>query len=145
MTQPAQYVDVLTTLTESGKARAGLKGNFAYQRKDVAIRVDPDGEELATTLRLAKKFLSGLEGYDARAKQKVAEEMLQNYNDNWRQEHDPVLTANQFIQKLTLVGMSFLGSDSVDFSYDDADMFAGHSLIPQSFDGETFTYVRMYG
>lgn len=143
------YLDVLKNLVESknskGETEGTLEGGFNYQGNEVTVCVDPDSEELDVTMWLAEKFLTSLEIYEAKAKAKLLEDMFEQYNDDWRQEDQPKLTKDEFIQKLTLVHIWFLGSDSVDFMYSDDGMFGGHSLIPQSFDGENFTYVQMYG
>lgn len=143
------YTEILTKLTETrkpnGEPDGTLEGKFTFQGAEVSVCIDPDDEEIDVTKWLAEKFLSDLETYEAKAKARLFEEMFDQYNENWRQEGEPVLTKEQFLQNLTLVHIWFLGSDSVDFMYSDGDMFGGHSLIPQSFDGETFTYVQMYG
>lgn len=143
------YIDVLENLVESkntkGEPDGALEGRFKYKGNDVTVCVDPDDEDIDVTLWLAKKFLSKLEEYQAKAKNKLLEEMFDQYNEDWRQQNEPLLTKEEFLDKLTLVHIWFLGSDSVDFMYSDDGMFGGHSLIPQSFDGENFTYVQMYG
>lgn len=143
------YLDVLKNLVESRNSKeeteGALEGRFNYQGNEVTVCVDPDSDKLDETMWLAEKFLTNLEGYEAKAKAKIHQDMFEQYNDDWCQEDQPKLTKDEFLQNLTLVHIWFLGSDSVDFMYSDGGMFGGHSLIPQSFDGENFTYLQMYG
>ena len=143
------YNEVLKKLVESknskGEPEGSLEGKFKYHGTEVTVCVDPDEEEIEVTMWLANKFLSNLEEYEANAKTKLLDEMFDQYNEEWRQEDEPVLSKEEFLKNLTLVHIWFLGSDSVDFMYSDGGMFGGHSLIPQCFDGEKFTYVQMYG
>ncbi|MEM8982126.1 MAG: DUF2262 domain-containing protein [Pseudomonadota bacterium] len=139
------YDEVLTKLIPTKNAREAFEGEFIYREGKVSIVVDADGEDIDVTRWLARKFLLNLAEYDAKARATAAEKMLKTYNETWRQEDEPLLTKAQFTERLTLVHVSFLGVESVDFMYADDGMFGGHSLIPQSFDGETFTYVQMYG
>ncbi len=143
------YIEVLNNLTESiksnGEHDGALEGKFNYQGTEVTVCIDPDDEKLDITVGLAKRFLSNLEGYELKAKDKILKEMFDQYNEDWRQENEPVLTKEEFLQKLTLVQIWFSGADSVDFMYRDGGMFGGDSLIPRCFNGETFTYVQIYG
>lgn len=143
------YTEVLSRLAESktskGEPGGALEGIFNFQGKEVSVCLDPDDEDLDVTKRLAEKILSNLGEYEAKAKAKLFEAMFDQYNENWRQDDEPILSKEEFLQNLALAHIWFLGSDSVDFMYSDGGMFGGHSLIPQSFDGETFTYVQMYG
>lgn len=143
------YIEVLNNLVESknskGESDGALEGVFKFHGNEVTVCVDPEDEDIEVTLWLAEKFLSKLEEFEASAKAKLFEEMFGEYNEEWRQEKDPILSEDTFLQKLTLVHIWFLGSDSVDFMYSEDGMFGGHSLIAQSFDGETYTNVQMYG
>jgi hypothetical protein len=143
------YADVLGRLTQrvrrDGKPDGGLEGKFDFRGEEVSVAVDPDDEELDVTLWRAKEVLSNLEIFERKAKEKILQECFSSYNDDWRQQDSPVLSEDQFLQRIQLVHIWFLGVDGIDFMYSDGGMFGGHSLISQSFDGENFTYVQMYG
>ncbi|WP_109833100.1 DUF2262 domain-containing protein [Reichenbachiella versicolor] len=125
-------------LGSSYKTQVVIKG------KSIDIDIDPDDLEIGETLEIVNKILAGFEEYEAEAKQVLADNFLETYNDNWREDNEPILTAKEFIQNLTLDGINFL-SNTVDIFYTDNDMFDGHSLIAQSLDGEKFDSAMMYG
>ena len=86
-----------------------------------------------------------------KAKECIAEEFLELYNDNWRfgddDENDPdkpELTKEEFMEALTLQSFLFYSED-VEVFFDDNDMFSGHSLIASEFDGANFNDAQMFG
>lgn len=139
------YEKVLENLEIDERIENSYKGSFTFKGREVRIHLDPDGESFEETLALARKFLSSLEVYDKKARSYVVETSLNSYNENWREEDEPILTAEEFDKNLQLDGINFLSTDSVDFFYSENNMFGGHSLIPQVFDGENFEYLQMYG
>ncbi|OUS29456.1 hypothetical protein A9Q99_10205 [Gammaproteobacteria bacterium 45_16_T64] len=143
--QEAMYEEVLKNLRKSEKFEGALEGELIFKGSTVTIRLEPNGDPIESVKSLALKYLLSLEKYESTALDKLVEDCFSMYNDDWRDEEDPVLTKEEFISNLTLYHIEFLSSDSVDFFHSENDMFGGHSLIPQSFDGESFTYVQMYG
>ena len=136
---------VLGELTESARFPGAYEGTLQVGGKSVSFRIDPDDVSLEQTLTMARRVVSNLEDYEKRARSKVCETHLELYNDDWRPERDPILTADQFSSRLDLTHIGFLACSSIDVFYGDKDMFGGHSLIAQSFDGETFEDVMMFG
>ena len=139
------YENILNNLSKSKKDEVILEGEFIFKGNKVSVSVDPDGESIEETLNLASKFLKALDKYESKALEKVFQECFSMYNDNWREENEPILSKEEFLSNLTLTGINFLSTDSVDFFYSENGMFGNHSLIPQVFDGENFEYVQMYG
>jgi hypothetical protein len=139
------YEKVLENLEIDDRIENSYKGSFTFKGREVRIHIDPDGENLEETMALARKFLSSLEEYDKKARGYVVDNSLQSYNEDWREEDEPILTAEEFDKNLRLDGINFLSTDSVDFFYSENNMFGGHSLIPQVLDGENFEYLQMYG
>ncbi|WP_315099219.1 DUF2262 domain-containing protein [Capnocytophaga sputigena] len=96
-------------------------------------------------------FFSEIDTLSKKAKECIANEFLDLYNDNWRFGDDdeddpdkPELTKEQFMEALSLQSLLFYSED-VEVFFDDNDMFLGHSLIASEFDGENFNDAQMFG
>ena len=139
------YDSVLDNLKPNENGDGSLLGSFEYKGQMVTINLDRDGEPAERNLALARKFLTDLPLYENAALERLYEDCFSMYNDDWRVEEDPILDKAQFLNRFTLNHIWFLSIDSVDFFYDDDGMFGNHSMIIQSFDGENFTHVQMYG
>jgi hypothetical protein len=95
------------------------------QYTEVAIWL-PEGE-LAAGLRLAHDSLNWLMDNEEDARCWIASEMLEVYNDAWRDEDEPI-TADAFIRRIELVRIGFEEDGSLLLSYDGQDMFGGHLI-----------------
>lgn len=109
----------------------------------------PDGEPIDKSITKCNEIIQNFTTYETQARQKIVTEFLEDYNDNWRLDDDdealPELTAEQFSNNLTLVGITVIAGSWVDFNYDDNEMFAGHLLTAQASDGKIFDYATMTG
>ncbi len=113
--------------------------------KKIRIGLEPDDVEIEETIALANKVLSDITGYQVKAKNKIVEEFLENYNENRIDEGNPKLDEKKFVQNLKLTAINFLSNECVDFFYEENGMFGNHSLIAQSYDGASFDDAIMYG
>ena len=116
-------------------------------RVDIILEDEGDTEKIEQQMNT---FLSEIDTLSQKAKECIAEDFLDLYNDNWRfgddedDEDKPELTKEQFMEALSLQSFLFY-SDDVEVFFDDNDMFLGHSLIASEFDGENFNYTEMFG
>ena len=116
-------------------------------RVDIILEDEGDTEKIEQQMNT---FLSEIDTLSQKAKECIAEDFLDLYNDNWRfgddedDEDKPELTKEQFMEALSLQSFLFY-SDDVEVFFDDNDMFLGHSLIASDFDGENFNYAQMFG
>ena len=101
--------------------------------------------------QLMNTFFSEIDTLSPKAKECIANEFLDLYNDNWRFGDDdeddpdkPELTKEEFMEALSLRSLLFYSED-VEVFFDDNDMFLGHSLIASDFDGENFNDAQMFG
>ncbi len=81
----------------------------------------------------------------SRAKDYAAADLLNTYNDSWREAADPKLTRSEFTEKLQLTALQVLdepGAASAIFS--DGEMFGGHAVVVD-FKGSDPCYVMLFG
>jgi hypothetical protein len=93
----------------------------------------------------ARDFASQLIGMLDKMRAFAAKRYLAIYNETWREEHDPVLTEQEFCSRLvqpSIVLYDEIGSAVVYFG--DSDMFAGHS-IEVSIDSGEIAFASMVG
>lgn len=92
---------------------------------EVAIWL-PDGD-IAAGLRQARESLDWLRRHEDQARRAVAKEMVEVYNDAWRDEDEPI-TAAEFARRTELLRIGFEDDGSLLLSYDGHDMFGGHVI-----------------
>ena len=116
----------------------------------VSIILEDEGETEKVE-QLMNTFISEIDTLSQKAKECIANEFLDLYNDNWRFGDDdeddpdkPELTKEEFMDALSLRSLLFYSED-VEVFFDDNDMFLGHSLIASDFDGENFNDAQMFG
>ena len=117
-------------------------------RVDIILEDEGDTEKIE---QMMNTFISEIDTLSQKAKECIANEFLDLYNDNWRFGDDdeddpdkPELTKEEFMENLSLQSLLFY-SEEVKVFFDDNDMFFGHSLIASDFDGENFNYAQMFG
>ena len=116
----------------------------------VSIILEDEGETEKVE-QLMNTFFNEIDTLSPKAKECIANEFLDLYNDNWRfgdeDEDDPdkpELTKKEFMEALSLRSLLFYSED-IEVFFDDNDMFLGHSLIASEFDGENFNDAQMFG
>ena len=115
---------------------------------DIILEDEGDTEKIEQQMNT---FISEIDTLSQKAKECIANEFLDLYNDNWRFGDDdeddpdkPELTKEEFMDALSLRSLLFYSED-VEVFFDDNDMFLGHSLIASDFDGENFNDAQMFG
>mgnify|MGYP002751767344 CR=1 FL=1 len=115
----------------------------------VSIILEDEGETEKVE-QLMNTFFSEIDTLSPKAKECIANEFLDLYNDNWRFGDDednpdkPELTKEEFMEALSLQSFLFYSED-VEVFFDDNDMFLRHSLIASEFDGLNFNDAQMFG
>lgn len=158
---PAQPIEhaLLGMLRPDERFPTALVGRVSFRLGFIAIRVDPDGRPMEEALALASSAIESLAELDSKCRNLIAEESLDGYNSGWRfgetvnpdgsrtPFEKPKLVKAEFCAKLKLESIEVTGESTLTFWYGDDDMFWGHSLYVNSFDGKTFTdtHVSMFG
>ena len=142
----------ITDFTQHTEDPTSYDGTVVINREE--LRVDIILEDEGDTEKIEQQmntFISEIDTLSQKAKECIANEFLDLYNNNWRfggddedDEDKPELTKEEFMEALSLRSLLFYSED-VEVFFDDNDMFLGHSLIASEFDGENFNDAQMFG
>ena len=138
--------------TQDSNDPTSYDGTVVVGEKELGVSIILEDEgETEKIEQLMNTFISEIDTLLPKAKECIANEFLDLYNDNWRFGDDdeddpdkPELTKEEFMEALSLRSLLFYSED-VEVFFDDNDMFLGHSLIASDFDGENFNYSQMFG
>ena len=142
----------ITDFTQHTDDSTSYEGTVVLNGEELGVSIILEDEsETEKIEQLMNTLFGGIDTLLPKAKECIAEEFLELYNDNWRfgddDENDPdkpELTKEEFMEALTLQSFLFYSED-VEVFFDDNDMFLGHSLIASEFDGENFNDAQMFG
>ena len=142
----------ITDFTQDSNDPTSYDGTVVVGGKELGVSIILEDEgETEKVEQLMNTFISEIDTLSPKAKECIANEFLDLYNDNWRFGDDdeddpdkPELTKEEFMEALSLRSLLFYSED-VEVFFDDNDMFLGHSLIASDFDGENFNYSQMFG
>ena len=142
----------ITDFTQDSNDPTSYDGTVVVGGKELGVSIILEDEgETEKIEQLMNTFFSEIDTLSPKAKECIANEFLDLYNDNWRfggddedDEDKPELTKEQFMEALSLQSFLFYSED-VEVFFDDNDMFLGHSLIASDFDGENFNDAQMFG
>lgn len=88
----------------------------------------PDHNAPEVVLAVADALFSAREDWSTRVKEFAADHMLSLKNDNWLHDGESELSRDSFIFCMTLTEVSINESGNFTFSYDDGDLFWGHTI-----------------
>ena len=112
----------------------------------VEVSVDYPGYIAGSALSPeGERYVESLLANMPRAKDYAAADLLDTYNDSWREAADPKLTQSEFTAKLQLTALQVLdepGAASAIFS--DGEMFGGHAVVVDFEDSDP-SYVMLFG
>ena len=142
----------ITDFTQHTDDPTSYEGTVVLNGEELGVSIILEDEsETEKIEQLMNTLFGGIDTLLPKAKECIAEEFLELYNDNWRFGDDdeddpdkPELTKEQFMEALSLQSLLFYSED-VEVFFDDNDMFLGHSLIASEFDGENFNEAQMFG
>ena len=142
----------ITDFTQHTDDPTSYEGTVVLNGEELGVSIILEDEsETEKIEQLMNTLFGGIDTLLPKAKECIAEEFLELYNDNWRfgddDENDPdkpELTKEEFMEALSLQSFLFYSED-VEVFFDDNDMFLGHSLIASEFDGENFNDAQMFG
>ncbi len=101
----------------------------ATVERDGATSLDvnlTDFEEDVTRIPLAAQAFSRIMVREDAIRLSGAQSLLGMYNNEWRDDEDDELTAQEFAEHITLEAIFIYGDLSAELYYNDGDLFAGH-------------------
>ena len=142
----------ITDFTQGSNNPTSYDGTVVLNGEEFGVSIILEDEgETEKVEQLMSTFFNEIDTLLPKAKECIANEFLDLYNDNWRFGNDdeddpdkPELTKEEFMEALSLRSLLFYSED-VEVFFDDNDMFLGHSLIASDFDGENFNDAQMFG
>ena len=142
----------ITDFTQDSNDPTSYEGTVVLNGEEFGVSIILEDEgETEKVEQLMSTFFNEIDTLLPKAKECIANEFLDLYNDNWRFGDDdeddpdkPELTKEEFMEALSLRSLLFYSED-VEVFFDDNDMFLGHSLIASDFDGENFNDAQMFG
>ena len=141
----------ITDFTQHTDDPTSYDGTVVINGKELSVDIILEDEgETEKVEQLMSTFFNEIDTLLPKAKECIANEFLDLYNDNWRFGDDednpdkPELTKEEFMEALSLQSLLFYSED-IEVFFDDNDMFLGHSLIASEFDGENFNDAQMFG
>lgn len=119
--------DVLGTLTWDDNLN-WFSGKFTDGRVTFEIFLKPDDTgSIAFALERARHVVQKRDEYIQLAKSLAAENLLDLANE-WNEDDEHPLTAEDFMLRITLESMVFAADGGLTFYHNDGDMFWGHSV-----------------
>jgi len=119
--------DVLGTLKWDDNLN-WFSGKFTDGRVTFEILLKPDeAGSLASALERARKVVRKKDEYVQLAKSLAAENLLDLANE-WNEDDEHRLTAEDFMSRITLESMVFAADGGISFYHNDGNIFWGHSV-----------------
>jgi len=119
-----------------------------YQSRPINLRIDNDGEPFDVGIKMIKETLDRLDSLDEMAKQIISRDLRETYNENWREYDElmadgsyrtvtnPELSESKFKDEFALESIEVMGGSILTLWYSMRnDLFSGHGVFVQSFDG----------
>ena len=121
-----------------------------FDNREVSFHIAPDGDPeipgaFDGSLRRASAVCANLPQLVRRGKEFAAENLLELKNEAWIDEEEEPVTAEQFMQLMTLEGFSCESDGTVIFYFEDGDLFWGHCIEVRMDASDCFDYAEISG
>lgn len=95
---------------------------------EVEVCIDArDKQDFDESLAHAHELWQATEGWDARARRVAADQLLGEYNEEWRGD-DPEIDGETFASRIAPKAICVSADGSFEFWYDDDKLFLRHSI-----------------
>jgi hypothetical protein len=85
--------------------------------------------EMEKSLAVARELWQDASEWQRKFAECAIRELLATKNSCWLEDGDPEVSENEFLQRMALAVISVEADRSFEFSYDDGDLFWGHSIV----------------
>lgn len=122
-------------------------GELAWRGGSVQVHLPAGPDDRPLMVPEARAVVAALADWEDRARQRIREDLLELFNDTWRdEESDPApLSVEAFQARLSLSSFELGEGRGLTFWYDDGDLFAGHSIEVQGDLDEGFSSAGLAG
>jgi hypothetical protein len=100
----------------------------------VEVSIWPEGEDIREVLPRAHRSYAWIQQHEDFAQRCVAGRLLGLFNDRWNEEGP--ITQDEFLERIELAGIDFLGDGAIELWYDDGDELFSGNAISVAFDAE---------
>jgi hypothetical protein len=123
-----------------------LNTSVPFMDGRIEVTVDYPGYIDADALSAeGARYVQALLASIPQAKDFAADDLLDTYNQNWRQAGNPELSRAQFCDALRLTALQVLDEPgAVSAIFSDGDMFGGHAVVVE-FEEAAPSYVMLFG
>ena len=151
--------DILGKVERSDGEPFDAVATIRYGSRDVEIGICCEGFPIATAVTFAAEVVQNLADLDRQARRVATADLRTTYNSGWN-EYDiahedgtfetvsnPQLSEADFQARLSLTAINLSGEATIEFFYDDDQMFWGHSVVVISSNGLDFSdaYAQLFG
>lgn len=114
---------------------------------EIDLYLPAGSDDRPRMLTQARGVVATLADWDARARQRIRQDLFELYNDTWRNEEtDPTpITEAVFDARLVLSSVDVGEENGLTFWYGDGDLFAGHSIEVSGDLTDGFTSANLAG
>jgi hypothetical protein len=123
----AIYNDVFGRLTWDDRLGCWLGGIDWPPGQHTEVAIWHPGHDVVAGLRTAGEGLDWLQSEEEHARRCVAWELLEVYNEDWRDEREP-MTTDELMRHFELVRITFEEDGSLLLSYHCGELFGGHEV-----------------
>jgi hypothetical protein len=88
-----------------------------------------DEEEARRMLKTAHVLWAGEANWNARVLARAVEDLLSTKNDNWLDDNEKVVTADEFKKRMRLEAISINEGGNFEFCFADGNLFWGHVIL----------------
>lgn len=103
-------------------------GEVDWNGSVIALRIEPDHNlDPSQGLKVADELFSNSAAWSQKVNDFAVQEKLELAHD-WQDDDTVPITAEEFLERMTLESISIMSDGSFDFWHDDGDLFYGHSI-----------------
>lgn len=127
MPEPSINDDVLGTLTwdDSLKSYQGEREIAPGQK--IGVSLSPSEDRLEELLVQARRAYQHLQRQEVALREAAADALLPLHNETWSEGE--TIDRDTFVRRITLEGLTVYGDGSAELSYNDGDLFWGHTIV----------------
>jgi hypothetical protein len=127
--EPVEILDPIIGKLVLNKSVNWYEGKMDWLGKPLAIAISiEENNAIADSLITAKALLHGMEQWTNKVNASVVEHLLELKNDNWLDEDEPPVTAQEFIERMEITSITASSDGAFEFWLNDGDLFWGHSI-----------------